>query len=678
MTTPDDHSSAPNVAYQGDTTLTTLLADQGVEMAIAEVRARLAGVAAAALDRSDDGWIDLIAPNASRALAAQLAALRAEVTPPEHFAGTCAERLAAVRAEIAALGLDGFLVPRADAHQGEYVPQRARRLAWLTGFTGSAGLAAVLKTKAAIFVDGRYTLQVRDQVDVTLFDPQSLGEPGQSEWIADNAPRGGRIGFDPWLHTPDQVEKMAATLRRNDVVLVALDANLVDLAWSDQPPEPIGPVRVHAASLAGKEATEKRAEVAAEIKRQGADATVLTAPDSIAWLLNLRGTDVTHTPLPLSFAIVRADATVDLFIDPAKLTAPARASLGNSVSVAPMAAFGDALEKVGASRVLLDANQVSQAVFSKLEGAGATVIRAADPCALPKAVKNPVELAGSRSAHRRDGVAVSRFLAWLAAAPPGSLTELDASAQLESFRREGDHFRDLSFDSISGAGSNGAIVHYRSAPETNKQLAPGTLYLIDSGAQYLDGTTDITRTIAIGTPTAEHRDRFTRVLKGHIALATARFPSGTTGSQLDVLARASLWQVGLDYDHGTGHGVGSFLSVHEGPHRISKAPNTIALKPGMIVSNEPGYYKTGAYGIRIENLIAVEKIEIPGAERDMLGFETLTLAPIDQSLVERSLLTAEEIAWFDTYHARVRAALTPLLEGEALAWMTSATAPLPA
>ncbi len=676
MTTPEDHASLRRDAYKGDAALSTLLADHGVDMAIAEVRVRLAGVAAAALDDADDGWLDLIAPNPTPALAGQLRALRAELTPPESYVGSHADRLAAVRAQMASLGLDGFLVPRADAHQGEYVPQRAQRLGWLTGFKGSAGLAAVLATKAAVFVDGRYTLQVRDQVDVSLFDPQSLGEPGPSEWLADNAPHGGRIGFDPWLHTPDQIERMAGVLQRIDAKLVALDVNLVDLAWSDQPPEPLGPVRAHSSSYAGKDSAEKRSEIAAELKRQGADATVLTAPDSIAWLLNLRGTDVNRTPLPLSFAIMRADATVDLFIDPAKLTAPARLSLGNAVSVTPMTGFGDALDRVGSARVLLDAGQVSQAVFSRLESAGATVIRAADPCALPKAVKNPVELAGARAAHRRDGVAVTRFLAWLGATPAGTVTELDASAQLEAFRREGDHFRDLSFDSISGAGSNGAIVHYRSAPETNKTLESGTLYLIDSGAQYLDGTTDVTRTIAVGAPTAEHRDRFTRVLKGHIALATALFPTGTTGSQLDVLARHSLWQAGLDYDHGTGHGVGSFLSVHEGPHRISKAPNTIALKPGMIVSNEPGYYKTGAYGIRIENLIAVETVDLPGAEREMLGFETLTLAPIDQALIDRSLLTAAEIAWLDGYHARVRAALEPLLEGEALAWMIAATAPL--
>ena len=676
MTTPDDHTPACRDAYQGDAALSNLLAKHGIDMAVTEVRARLRGVASAALDQADDGWLELIAASPSPALAAQLTALLRDLTPPAFFVGSHGERLAALRAQMAALKLDGFLVPRADAHQGEYVPLRAQRLAWLTGFAGSAGLAAVLTSKAAIFVDGRYTLQVRDQVDVTLFDPQSLGEPTPSEWLADNAPEGARIGFDPWLHTPDQIERMAGVLQRKKSVLVAVDANLVDLAWSDQPPEPLGPVRVHPAAFAGKEAADKRTEIAAEIKRQGADATVLTAPDSIAWLLNLRGTDVNRTPLPLSFAVVRADATIDLFINPDKLTEPARLSLGNSVSVTPMEGFGSALDQFGAGRVLLDASQVSQAVFSRLQAAGATVIRAADPCALPKAIKNAVELAGTRTAHRRDGVAMTRFLAWLASVPPGQTDELDASAKLEGFRREGDHFRDLSFDSISGAGSNGAIVHYRSAPETNKTLEAGTLYLIDSGAQYLDGTTDITRTVAIGTPTTEHRDRFTRVLKGHIALATARFPAGTTGSQLDILARLPLWQAGLDYDHGTGHGVGSFLSVHEGPQRISKAPNTVALKPGMIVSNEPGYYKTGGYGIRVENLIAVEAVSIPGAEREMLGFETLTLAPIDKSLIDLSLLTGAETQWFDGYHARVRKELEPLLEGDAKSWLIAATTPL--
>ena len=589
-------------------------------------------------------------------------------------------RLAALRAELARRGLDGFLVPRADEHQGEYVPARAERLAWLTGFTGSAGNAVVLRDRAAVFVDGRYTLQVAAQVDDTLFARIHSADQTASEWIEANLPAGARLGYDPWLHTPNEVEKLKAAAEKAKGHLVAVEGNPLDAVWADQPAPPATPALPHDIAHAGVASADKRRQIAAELARAGEDAAALTLPESIAWLLNIRGTDVPHTPLPLSFAIVNADASVSLFIDPAKLGDETRRHLGNEVSLSAPDSFLPALAALGQAGkiVRVDPASAPVAVLEQLQAAGAKVTRAADPCLLPKACKNPVELEGSREAHRRDGAAVTRFLAWLAReAPKGTIDELTASDRLEAFRAETGLLRDLSFDTISGSGPNGAIVHYRATEATNRVMQPGELYLVDSGAQYLDGTTDITRTIAIGQPSAEMRDRFTRVLKGHIAIATGRFPKGTTGSQLDALARLSLWQGGLDYDHGTGHGVGSYLSVHEGPQRISKAGNTIALQPGMIVSNEPGYYKTGAYGIRIENLVAVtDPADVPGGERPMLGFETLTLAPIDRALIAPGLLTPEERGWMDGYHARVRETLAPLLDAETRTWLEEATRPL--
>jgi Xaa-Pro aminopeptidase len=448
--------------------------------------------------------------------------------------------------------------------------------------------------------------------------------------------------------------------------------------WSGRPAAPIAPVVPHADRFAGEGAQSKRARLGRTLAEEGAAAAVLTMPESIAWLLNIRGGDVPHTPLPLSFAILRHDGTVTLFIDRRKLVAGLERHLGNGVTVMPPEGLGPALDTLAAEggRIQVDPATAACWVFDRLEAAGAKIHRAADPCLLPKACKNPIEVDGTRAAHRRDGAALTRFLAWLAQeAPKGGLREIAVSNRLEEIRREGEFFRDLSFPTISGAGSNGAIVHYRAMPESEKRLEPGSLYLLDSGAQYLDGTTDVTRTVAIGAPTEEMRDRFTRVLKGHIALAVARFPKGTTGTQLDAFARSALWQKGLDYDHGTGHGVGSYLGVHEGPQRISKAPNGQALLPGMIVSNEPGYYKTGAYGIRIENLVLVQPVE-DAAEREMLSFETLTLAPIDRNLTEPSLLDQEEIAWLNAYHTRVRETLTPLVDPETARWLANATQPI--
>ncbi len=588
-----------------------------------------------------------------------------------------ADRLAALRAELARRDLDGFLVPRADEHQGEYVPARAERLAWLTGFTGSAGVAVVLAEAAAIFVDGRYTLQAEREVDGALFTARHLVEEPAGPWIAARL-KGGKLGYDPWLHTADQVARLTRELSASGTELVPAEPNPLDAVWADQPEPPRAPVVPHELRFAGLASKDKRAQVAGDLRHRGAQAAVLTMPDSIAWLLNVRGGDVPCTPLPLSFALVDDQGGVDWFVDPRKLDAELTAQLGAEVRPRDPAELAAALGALTGRKVLVDPSSAAQWVFTQLQQAGAEVLRGEDPCLLPKACKTPTELAGARAAHLRDGVALTRFLAWLSeAAPQGGVSELAASDRLDQLRAAGEHFRDLSFDTISGSGPHGAVIHYRVTPETDRELRPGELYLVDSGAQYLDGTTDVTRTVAIGTPTAEMRHRYTLVLKGHIALATARFPEGTSGSQLDSLARRPLWDEGLDFDHGTGHGVGSYLSVHEGPQRISKMPNRVALKPGMIVSNEPGYYKPGAYGIRIENLVAVQPAERQsGDERKMLHFETLTLAPLDRRLIVPALLDAGERAWVDAYHARVRRALGPLLPADVQAWLEAATAPL--
>jgi len=581
--------------------------------------------------------------------------------------------LDALRAELRRRALSGFVVPRSDEHQGEYVPPSAQRLAWLTGFTGSAGMAVVLQDRAAIFVDGRYTLQVRAEVDCGRFAPLHLVDQPPAGWVAEVLTRGDRLGFDPWLHTSDQVEALRAACERCGAELVACPDNPLDAVWTDRPPPPLAPVTLHAEFLAGRSAADKRAELAAALAADRLDAAVLTAPDSIAWLLNIRGGDVAYTPLPLSFAILHADAGVELFLDARKLSPAVIDHLGPSVRLAEPPAFGAALERLGeqGKRVRVDGATAPSQVVERLKAAGARLDRGSDPCVLPKACKNPVELAGSRAAHRRDGAAMVRFLAWLAEeAPGGGVDELTAAARLEDFRRQ-------SFPTISGAGPNGAIVHYRASAATNRMLAAGQIYLVDSGAQYRDGTTDITRTVAIGPVDAAIRRHVTLVLKGHMALAMAIFPAGTTGGQLDVLARRALWAEGLDYDHGTGHGVGSYLSVHEGPHRISKLGNSPPLRAGMIVSIEPGYYKADAYGIRIENLVCVIEAPAPaGAERPVLGFETLTLVPMDRSLIDPALLSDTERAWLDAYHVRVRTEIGPLVEGAARQWLEQATRPL--
>ncbi len=582
------------------------------------------------------------------------------------------ERLESLRSELARQGLDGFIVPHSDEFQNEYLPPSAERLAWLTGFTGSAGVAVVLAEKAAVFTDGRYTLQIREQVDAALYDIRHITEEPPKDWIAANLPEGGRLGYDPWLHTVKALETWRKAAEKAGGVLVAAETNPLDAVWTDRPAEPAAPIVPHDLAFAGESAAAKRKRVGEALPEQDADAAVITAPDSIAWLLNVRGGDVDHTPLPLSFAILYANGRVEWFVDPAKTSPALAAHLGDEVTVRGRNEFEPALWALGNSRVLADPAGTAALVLDRLGKAGAKIVKEPDPCQLPKACKNAVEIEGTRAAHRRDGAALTRFLGWLTAEAPG-ISEIAAAEKLKSFRLENDRISDLSFRTISGSGPNGAIVHYSVTEESDRKLGAGELYLVDSGGQYLDGTTDVTRTVAIGEPTAEMRDRFTRVLKGHIALATAHFPEGTTGSQLDALARGALWQAGLDYDHGTGHGVGSYLGVHEGPQRISKIPNTVALKPGMIVSNEPGYYKAGEYGIRIENLVTVVPVEIAGAEKPMLGFETLTLAPIDLNLVEPSLLLPAEIVWLNDYQARVRETLAPLVDEDTAKWLEQAT-----
>lgn len=587
------------------------------------------------------------------------------------------ERIQAFRAEITRRGLSGFIVPHADEYQNEYVPACAERLAWLTGFTGSAGTAVVLPGQAAIFVDGRYTLQVRSQVDVQVWTPRQFMEEPVHAWLSTVLRPGDRFGYDPWLHTPDEVKQLKEACAKAGAVLTPCEPNPVDAIWEDRPTPPAAKVVPHDLAYAGKSSEDKRHELSMTLKNDEIGVAVLTAPDSIAWLLNVRGNDVEHTPLPLGFALLHRDATASLFLDTHKVSDSLTSHLGPAVQIRPVSAFHDALEQLGKTgeRVLCDPKRTASWISERLTRSGARVIEGEDPCLLPKACKNVVEINGAREAQKRDGAAVCEFLAWLShEAQTGQLSEREAQAYLETCRRRQPLWQDSSFPTISAAGPNGAIVHYRATDEQCRKLEPGTLYLVDSGGQYLDGTTDITRTVAIGSPTPEYRDRYTRVLKGHIALAKATFPKGTSGAQLDALARRPLWEVGLDYAHGTGHGVGSYLGVHEGPQRISKGGYGVVLQPGMILSNEPGYYKDGEYGIRLENLIVV----IPAATdngdgREWFAFETITLVPFDASLIDRTLLNATERDWIDAYHARVREVIGPLVDSSTGAWLEQAT-----
>ncbi len=584
------------------------------------------------------------------------------------------DRLAALRARLAEAGLQGFVIPRSDEHIGEYVPPSGERLAWLSGFTGSAGMAIVLADRAAVFTDGRYTLQVRSQTDPALWECRHLTDEPPADWLKAHA-QGLRIGYDPWLHAAPAIERLSVP----GVTLVPVAANPLDAAWADRPAPPMAPARPHPEAFAGKPAAEKRAEAAAALRAANEAAAVLADPHSLAWLLNIRGGDLAHTPLALGFALLHADARVELFMAPEKIGPETRAHLGNEVVVRPRADLPVALDALRGQRVRVDAEATPAWFAERLRAAGAEVTAGEDPCRLPRACKNPTERDGARAAHRRDAVAMARFLAWFAReAPKGGLTEISAAAQLLAFRRKVEHFRGESFPAISGAGEHGAIVHYRVTPETDRRIAPDECYLIDSGGQYLDGTTDITRTLwtGPGPAPATLRDRATRVLKGHIALATLRFPAGVAGPHLDALARRPLWDAGLDYDHGTGHGVGSFLSVHEGPAAFSRAARPVPLREGMILSDEPGFYATGEYGIRLENLLLVVPSAMPGAAKPFLEFETLTLAPFDRALLDAALLTPAERAWLDAYHARVLAEVGPRLDGADATWLADACRPI--
>lgn len=591
-----------------------------------------------------------------------------------------ADRLSALRTQLMADRLDGFVVPICDEHMSEYVGDYAQRLGWLTGFGGSAGTAVVLSEEAAIFTDGRYTIQVREQVDGKYWQYVGVPETSIADWLAAHAASGARIGYDPWVHTKGWAEAAAKALAAKGAALVAVDHNPVDAVWAEQPAPSVAKMIALDDQYSGQSSAQKRAAVADWLTQNKLDAAVISALDSVAWTFNIRGDDVSHTPVALSFALLGADGTADLYVEPEKVDDAVRQHLGNAVRVHPRSAFAPALGNLGGKRIAVDPDRAVAAIFDRLATGGAQIVPLRDPTILPKAQKNPVEQAGHRAAQKRDGAALTRFLHWLEQeAPKGTQTELSAAAKLRDFRAATGKLRDLSFDTISGAGPNGAICHYKVDETTNRRIDPSSVYLVDSGGQYLDGTTDVTRTVWVGPgePSAEMKDRFTRVLKGHIALARAVFPEGTRGAQLDTLARMHLWAAGVDYAHGTGHGVGSFLAVHEGPQRIGKfaggqAGTDEPLLPGMFLSNEPGYYKTGEFGIRIENLILVEEREIAGAEGRYFGFETLTFAPIDRTLVDTALMTRDELRWWDEYHAQVLEVVGPQLEGEVKVWLEAA------
>ncbi|RWB77847.1 MAG: aminopeptidase P family protein [Mesorhizobium sp.] len=593
-------------------------------------------------------------------------------------------RVALLRQWLADNGLDGFIVPRADEHQGEYVADRSARLKWLTGFSGSAGVAIILRDRAFIFVDGRYTLQVRNEVDLSIFTVESLIDNPPASWIKDNLGKGARLAFDPWLHTIGEVRALKASAEQSGATLVPLDRNPIDIIWKDQPEPPRAPVELQELNFAGEFAKDKLVRLASAIQKDGATHAVLTDPSSIAWSFNIRGGDVPHTPLALGFAILAADGKHQLFMDQRKFPRQVAAYLTQLADLHDPDEFEAAIVELAknGARIALDPVLAAEKLRMLTEDNGGTVVLAADPARIPRATKNQAEIAGSRAAHRRDGAAIAKLLCWLDRQKPGTLDEIAVVTKLEEVRRlTGEEnqmpLRDVSFDTISGAGPNGAIMHYRVSRATSRKLESGELFLLDSGGQYQDGTTDITRTVSIGEPTQEMRERFTLVLKGMIGISTLRFPAGTRGSEIDAVARVALWKHGCDFAHGTGHGVGSYLAVHEGPQRIART-GTEKLLAGMMVSNEPGYYKEGAYGIRIENLILVTPAEqIGGGDIPMHGFETLTLAPIDKRLIRTDLLTRDELQWLDQYHAWVLAEIGPMVDGETLAWLEKATAPLP-
>ena len=594
---------------------------------------------------------------------------------------TIRSRLAALRERMRSLDIDALIIPRADEYLGEYLPVHNERLLWATGFSGSAGVAIVLADAAAIFVDGRYTVQVRQQVDPALFEYRHLVDEPHAEWIARRLGSGKRVGYDPRMHTLSWQKRTVAAFEQYGVDLVELDGNPIDACWLDRPVAQVRQAVLLEQRYTGRDSSDKRREIGAAIAARGADCALVFAADSVAWLLNIRGFDVPHTPLVLGCALLDTEGQLRFFTDPGKIPPGFVAHVGAGVEVLPEQALPAALAALGGRRVMADPDTANAWCQLAIERAGATLVAAADPVLIPKACKNAAEIAGTRAAHERDAVAEIRFLAWLdAEVADGRLhDEAALSDRLEAFRAEAPELRDLSFDTISAAAGNAAMCHYRHSDEHPGRLQMNSVYLVDSGAQYPDGTTDITRTVAIGDPGDEIRRMATLVMKGHIALDRARFPKGTTGTQLDVLARQFLWQEGFDYDHGTGHGVGSFLSVHEGPQRIAKGWNGTELRPGMILSNEPGYYRADCYGIRHENLVLVTEMPAsPGADQPMLGFDAITLVPFDRRLLDTQLLDEHEIAWIDAYHRRVRETIGPRLGASERAWLEQATAPLAA
>ena len=589
------------------------------------------------------------------------------------------ERVKALQRELRTRRLKGFLVPHSDEHQDEFLSPSAERLAWLTGFTGSAGTAIVLDKAAALFVDGRYILQARTQVDQTLFEVLQTPDAKASSWLKEKLGKGAAIGYDPALHTIREIERLAEALGKNGIRLTPVETNPIDLLWEERPKASTAPISAHGLEYSGRSAKDKIRDVQGLLRDEKSDAVLLTMLDSIAWLFNIRGGDIRHTPVALAYAIVPAEGRPTLFIDGAKVGDNVRGELRDFVDIAEPSTLAEKLVALGQAkaRVRLDPDTAPMRFAKLLEAEGAKFVPGADPCILPKAIKNAAEIKGARAAHLRDGVAMARFLAWLdETGDSGRVDEVTAAIKLEDSRRESGQLKDISFDSISAAGPNGAVVHYRPTNASKRALKPSSLYLIDSGAQYLDGTTDVTRTLAIGTPTPEMKRHYGIVLKAHIAIATARFPKGTRGQDLDPFARRPLWEAGLDFDHGTGHGVGSFLSVHEGPQRLSRL-GTAELEPGMILSNEPGFYLEGQYGIRLETLVLVTPPEaIQGGSREMMGFETLTLVPFDRRLIDVKQFVPWELGWLNAYHARVRREIEPVLRSDDRAWLRHATAPI--
>ncbi|MEZ5930702.1 MAG: M24 family metallopeptidase [Alphaproteobacteria bacterium] len=662
-----------------DERLTKALASHGIDKSLDEIDDLLCGVLAAPPGHDPDAWLDLIAPDDASELRSLLKEHLADLgkesaNPPQPIA----DRLQALRAALAASGLDGLIVPLTDEHRNEYIPDARQRLAWLTGFTGSAGTLVVLGDRAVVFVDGRYTVQAEQQLDPDLFERAHLIETPPATWLGDNLAAGQRFAYDANLHVKAEVERFQKACGKAGAELVALDENPIDTIWSGQPAMPIAPLDELDIRYAGEASEDKRLRMGKAVEKAGADVSLIGAPDSIAWLLNIRGGDVPFNPLTLAFAFLHKDGAVELFLDERKLR-PGQ-NLGNGVSIQSCDDLVGSLDHLGSSgkKVLADTAWTNVKLTRRLAAAGARLVEDSEPCILAKAIKNETELQGARNAQIRDGAAVTRFLSWLGDAITSgrTVTELDAAAALAAERQKDPLYRGPSFDTISASGPNAALAHYRVTEKSNRTLAPGALYLVDSGGQYPDATTDITRTVAVGVPSDAMRRHYTLVLKGHIAIDRAVFPKGTSGAQIDAFARAPLWQAGLDFDHGTGHGIGSFLCVHEGPARIAKS-GTVPLKPGMILSNEPGYYKAGSHGIRIENLVIVKTVDTPpGGERELLGFENVTRVPLDRRLIDLALLTTDERAWIEAYHALVRKDLAPLLDGPEKAWMVEATAAL--